>query len=45
MDEVYALSVFAADAEFQSVLSLDNVPDADRLHLLWSYSKVSNTAT
>ncbi len=40
MDEVYALSVWAEDTEFCSVLSLGDIPDPQKTHFVWSFSKV-----
>ncbi|CAH1786968.1 unnamed protein product [Owenia fusiformis] len=39
MDEIYGMSVFGEGAEFNSVLSLENVPDPMRTHVLWGFSK------
>ena len=41
-DEVYALSVFEEDSHFHSILSIKNLPDPDRTHFLWGFSKVRN---
>ncbi|NXA31865.1 1A1L1 protein, partial [Eudromia elegans] len=38
MDEIYMLSVYG-DATFTSVLSLDCVPDPERTHFMWGFSK------
>ncbi|KGL74276.1 1-aminocyclopropane-1-carboxylate synthase-like 1, partial [Tinamus guttatus] len=38
MDEIYMLSVYG-DATFTSVLSLDCVPDPERIHFMWGFSK------
>ncbi|NWI19493.1 1A1L1 protein, partial [Crypturellus soui] len=38
MDEIYMLSVYG-DATFTSVLSLDRVPDPERTHFMWGFSK------
>ncbi|XP_070554239.1 1-aminocyclopropane-1-carboxylate synthase-like protein 1 isoform X2 [Ptychodera flava] len=39
VDEIYMLSVFDEEAEFTSVLSLEDLPDPDRTHFTWSFSK------
>ncbi|CAF1038689.1 unnamed protein product [Didymodactylos carnosus] len=41
VDEVYALSVFKlpTQAHFQSVLNYKSLPDPERTHFLWSFSK------
>ena len=44
VDEVYALSVFRTDeaaglSAFESVLSWEDIPDPDRTHVVWSFSK------
>ncbi|KAM6961344.1 1-aminocyclopropane-1-carboxylate synthase-like protein 1 [Aplochiton taeniatus] len=39
VDEVYMLTVFDESATFQSVLSLDRLPDPQRTHVLWGMSK------
>ncbi|KAJ3035340.1 hypothetical protein HDV00_004068 [Rhizophlyctis rosea] len=44
VDEVYALSVFREDADaglapFESVLSWDEIPDPEKTHIVWSFSK------
>ncbi|XP_070553625.1 probable inactive 1-aminocyclopropane-1-carboxylate synthase-like protein 2 isoform X2 [Ptychodera flava] len=38
-DEIYMFSVFDEEAEFTSVLSLEDLPDPDRTHFTWSFSK------
>ncbi|XP_065918320.1 probable inactive 1-aminocyclopropane-1-carboxylate synthase-like protein 2 [Dysidea avara] len=38
-DEIYMNSVHSEDAEFVSVLNIDNVPDPNAVHLLWGFSK------
>ena len=38
-DEVYALSVYDKEVKFKSILSLKNVPDPLRTHLMWGMSK------
>ncbi|NXG27057.1 1A1L1 protein, partial [Dromaius novaehollandiae] len=38
VDEIYMLSVYG-DAAFTSVLSLDSVPDPERTHFMWGFSK------
>ncbi|NWX97043.1 1A1L1 protein, partial [Nothoprocta ornata] len=38
MDEIYMLSVYG-DATFTSVLSLQCVPDPERTHFMWGFSK------
>ena len=43
MDEIYALSVFNSSASFRSVLSLPDIPDPQRTHLVWGISKVRPT--
>ncbi len=40
MDEVYALSVWAEHNRFRSVLSLSDIPDPQKTHFVWSFSKV-----
>ncbi|KAM4617609.1 putative inactive 1-aminocyclopropane-1-carboxylate synthase-like protein 2 isoform 1-T1 [Discoglossus pictus] len=39
VDEIYMLSVFDESATFQSVLSLDKLPDPQRTHVMWGISK------
>ncbi|XP_070553584.1 1-aminocyclopropane-1-carboxylate synthase-like protein 1 [Ptychodera flava] len=39
VDEIYMLSVFDDDAEFTSVLSLEDLPDPDRTHFTWSFRR------
>ncbi|XP_075044465.1 1-aminocyclopropane-1-carboxylate synthase-like protein 1 isoform X2 [Mixophyes fleayi] len=39
VDEIYMLSVFDESATFQSVLSLDKLPDPQRTHIMWGISK------
>nr|XP_033787036.1 1-aminocyclopropane-1-carboxylate synthase-like protein 1 isoform X1 [Geotrypetes seraphini] len=39
MDEIYMLSVYAEDKTFTSILALDNLPDPERTHLMWGFSK------
>ncbi|XP_070553637.1 1-aminocyclopropane-1-carboxylate synthase-like protein 1 [Ptychodera flava] len=39
VDEIYMFSVFDEDAEFTSVLNLEDLPDPDRTHFAWSFSK------
>ncbi|XP_013398602.1 probable inactive 1-aminocyclopropane-1-carboxylate synthase-like protein 2 isoform X2 [Lingula anatina] len=39
VDEIYALSVFDSEARFHSVLSLPDLPDPQRTHVLWGFSK------
>lgn len=41
VDEIYALSVFDTSAPHQSVLSLDDLPDPEKTHVLWGLTKVS----
>ncbi|XP_060104472.1 1-aminocyclopropane-1-carboxylate synthase-like protein 1 [Heteronotia binoei] len=38
MDEIYMLSVYG-DTTFTSILSLDSLPDPDRTHFMWGFSK------
>ncbi|XP_074660457.1 1-aminocyclopropane-1-carboxylate synthase-like protein 1 [Tubulanus polymorphus] len=38
-DEVYGLSVFDKNAKHCSILSLADLPDPDRTHFVWSFSK------
>uniref|UniRef100_A0A8V0XID9 1-aminocyclopropane-1-carboxylate synthase homolog (inactive) like n=1 Tax=Gallus gallus TaxID=9031 RepID=A0A8V0XID9_CHICK len=38
MDEIYMLSVYD-DTTFTSVLSLDSLPDPERTHFMWGFSK------
>ncbi|XP_077159045.1 1-aminocyclopropane-1-carboxylate synthase-like protein 1 isoform X2 [Paroedura picta] len=38
MDEIYMLSVYT-DTIFTSILSLDSLPDPDRTHFMWGFSK------
>ncbi|XP_065918321.1 uncharacterized protein [Dysidea avara] len=38
-DEIYMNSVHSEDAEFVSVLNIDNLPDPNAVHLLWGFSK------
>ncbi|XP_010154756.1 PREDICTED: 1-aminocyclopropane-1-carboxylate synthase-like protein 1, partial [Eurypyga helias] len=38
MDEIYMLSVYD-DTTFTSVLSLDRLPDPERTHFMWGFSK------
>ncbi|NXC50915.1 1A1L1 protein, partial [Penelope pileata] len=38
MDEIYMLSVYD-DITFTSVLSLDGLPDPERTHFMWGFSK------
>uniref|UniRef100_A0A4W3JHJ7 1-aminocyclopropane-1-carboxylate synthase-like protein 1 n=1 Tax=Callorhinchus milii TaxID=7868 RepID=A0A4W3JHJ7_CALMI len=39
VDEVYMLSVFGDACSFQSVLSLQRLPDPQRTHVMWGISK------
>ncbi|XP_075694167.1 1-aminocyclopropane-1-carboxylate synthase-like protein 1 isoform X2 [Rhinoderma darwinii] len=39
VDEIYMLSVFDESTTFQSVLSLDKLPDPQRTHFMWGISK------
>ncbi|XP_075998578.1 1-aminocyclopropane-1-carboxylate synthase-like protein 1 [Genypterus blacodes] len=39
VDEVYMLTVFDEAVSFQSVLSLDSLPDPQRTHVMWGLSK------
>ncbi|XP_064635185.1 1-aminocyclopropane-1-carboxylate synthase-like protein 1 [Lineus longissimus] len=39
VDEAYAMSVFDESAKFCSALSLRNIPDPERLHVVWTFSK------
>ncbi|XP_020640776.2 1-aminocyclopropane-1-carboxylate synthase-like protein 1 isoform X1 [Pogona vitticeps] len=38
MDEIYMLSVYD-DTTFTSILSLESLPDPDRTHFMWGFSK------
>ncbi|ELT96143.1 hypothetical protein CAPTEDRAFT_208240 [Capitella teleta] len=38
-DEIYALSVFGDDAEFTSALSIPELLNNDKSHVLWGFSK------
>lgn len=38
MDEIYMLSVYD-DTTFTSILSLDSLPDPNRTHFMWGFSK------
>ncbi|XP_044280829.1 1-aminocyclopropane-1-carboxylate synthase-like protein 1 [Varanus komodoensis] len=38
MDEIYMLSVYG-DTTFTSILSLQSLPDPDRTHFMWGFSK------
>ncbi|XP_006825761.1 1-aminocyclopropane-1-carboxylate synthase-like protein 1 [Saccoglossus kowalevskii] len=39
MDEIYMLSVFKEDVHFTSVMALEHLPDPDRTHMIWGFSK------
>ncbi|XP_077980145.1 1-aminocyclopropane-1-carboxylate synthase-like protein 1 [Glandiceps talaboti] len=39
IDEIYLLSVFQEDTKFTSVLSLEDLPDPERTHVIWGFSK------
>ncbi|XP_053576208.1 1-aminocyclopropane-1-carboxylate synthase-like protein 1 [Bombina bombina] len=39
VDEIYMLSVFDESTTYQSVLSLDKLPDPMRTHVMWGVSK------
>lgn len=39
VDEVYMLTIFDESAAFQSVLSLESLPDPKRTHVMWGLSK------
>ncbi|KAM8968323.1 1-aminocyclopropane-1-carboxylate synthase-like protein 1 isoform 2-T2 [Sarcophilus harrisii] len=39
VDEIYMLSVFDESAMFQSVLSMDRLPDPQKTHVIWGTSK------
>ena len=39
-DEIYALTIFGKGAKFESVLSMDNIPNKDKVHVIWGFSKV-----
>ena len=41
MDEIYGLSVWDQNSSFHSVLSLKDIPDPNKTHFVWSFSKVS----
>ncbi|KAK3083523.1 hypothetical protein FSP39_024699 [Pinctada imbricata] len=38
MDEIYGLSVFG-ESKFESVFTLDTIPDPERTHFMWGLSK------
>nr|XP_016849818.1 PREDICTED: 1-aminocyclopropane-1-carboxylate synthase-like protein 1 isoform X2 [Anolis carolinensis] len=38
MDEIYMLSIYG-DSTFTSILSLESLPDPDRTHFMWGFSK------
>ncbi|CAL4075496.1 unnamed protein product, partial [Meganyctiphanes norvegica] len=38
-DEIYALSVFAEGTKHSSVLAMKDIPDPQRTHVLWGFSK------
>ncbi|KAJ3161498.1 hypothetical protein HDU86_007280 [Geranomyces michiganensis] len=38
-DEIYALSTWGPDNPFVSVLAMPNLPDPQRTHVVWSFSK------
>jgi aspartate/methionine/tyrosine aminotransferase len=44
-DEAYALSVYEEQQPFQSVLNLWPMPDPQKTHVIWSFSKVSDEVT
>ncbi|CAH2325746.1 1-aminocyclopropane-1-carboxylate synthase 1 [Pelobates cultripes] len=39
VDEIYMLSVFEESTTFQSVLSMEKLPDPQRTHVMWGISK------
>ncbi|KDR21022.1 1-aminocyclopropane-1-carboxylate synthase-like protein 2 [Zootermopsis nevadensis] len=39
-DEAYALSIYELQTAFQSVLSQPSLPDPQKTHVFWSFSKV-----
>ncbi|KAJ3596970.1 hypothetical protein NHX12_003370 [Muraenolepis orangiensis] len=39
VDEVYMLTIFHESVTFQSVLGMDSLPDPQRTHVLWGFSK------
>ncbi|XP_078658306.1 1-aminocyclopropane-1-carboxylate synthase-like protein 1 isoform X4 [Branchiostoma floridae x Branchiostoma belcheri] len=39
MDEIYMMSIFDSEAKFTSVLSLPNIPDPQRTHMVWGFAK------
>jgi hypothetical protein len=41
-DEAYAMSIYEFQTAFQSVLSLPSVPDPQKTHVIWSFSKVTH---
>lgn len=41
VDEIYAFSVHDKDTQFNSVLGMPSLPDPQRTHVLWGFSKVS----
>lgn len=40
LDEILALTVFAKGPEFRSGIAYPTLPDPERTHILWSFSKV-----
>ena len=40
LDEIYALSVFDEATSFHSVLTIADLPDPQRTHFVWGFSKV-----
>lgn len=39
VDEIYAFSVYDEDTQFNSVLGMTSLPDPQRTHVLWGFSK------
>lgn len=39
IDEIYALSIFTNEKPFESILNYRSLPDPERTHFLWSFSK------
>ncbi|PNF40153.1 hypothetical protein B7P43_G09761 [Cryptotermes secundus] len=43
-DEAYAMSIYEPQTPFQSVLNLSPLPDPQKTHVIWSFSKDMNLA-
>ncbi|XP_031571522.1 probable inactive 1-aminocyclopropane-1-carboxylate synthase-like protein 2 [Actinia tenebrosa] len=39
LDEIYTLSIFKEGHSMKSILSFTNIPDRQRLHVVWGFSK------